>query len=968
MPAIPSALIQRLRDALAQHPALESDRALRAVFIDARLALWRNRVPENTADRAARVNALIAVLCDQATAQGESALTLCLHTLAEQTAAADALHAALTTLAAALAAYPPAELAALKPPAPAASVTVTNAQVGGIGDNWHVEGGIHQHKHFHPAPPPINERERRNREAMLQLVRNTWIEGVLEQSLHGAAMLELSKDYTPEAVKRPWDMELHMPGQERRPVPHGTPILEVFDQCSGALLILGEPGSGKTTTLLELARAAIERAEQDETRHIPVVFNLSSWAVKQAPLEGWLLDELRTKYQIPRRIARPWIEGDHLLLLLDGLDEVKADARDKCVAAINAYREEHLVLLAVCSRTADYEALAARLHLRGAIGLRPLTPTQIDAYLAGAGTELRAVRATLQHDPVLQEMAQSPLMLSVMALAYRGLEVEELQMLATPETRRQHLFDTYVERMLQRRSKEQPYTETQSLHWLSWLAQQMTEQKQSMFFIEDLQPQWLPENENQSAYRLAVLICGFIWGMTVGLGRALWMGPVSGLFKGFQSVSFFIVAGAGLENFFHSLRKKLIDWLFLGRGKVKLAELLIWSWEKAFIGLKWGLLIGVCVGATTTLILELFDNDPTYRILTLIFYVTYWGISGTIIGMIIGGITTRKMSSKTSPNQGVHQSFKNALGGALIGGVIQRLLFVELFLMLIAFLTKTQFMGRLDYIPAFGLAFGFLFLGGGAVIFHYSLRIILARTRCAPWNYVRFLDYCAYRIFLRKVGGGYIFIHRLLQEYFAKLETVPSPEKKLLTRVRELPRSKKRLFLAVITFSTIVLLAIMPMVSRYFIADVYYVIGKNQSCGDKEALGLQNLSRAAELAPYNSKYWSLLCWQSSLIDDPMRALTFCEQGINLHPGNGEIISSRGLCRALIGDSEGAIEDFRTYIHWAKTNPFAFQSGVEIAIREKLIFDLESGEETIHPLMCDILRMWPCISRTELLPY
>jgi len=34
---------------------------------------------------------------------------------------------------------------------------------------------------------------------------------------------------------------------------------------------------------------------------------------------------------------------------------------------------------------------------------------------------------------------------------------------------------------------------------------------------------------------------------------------------------------------------------------------------------------------------------------------------------------------------------------------------------------------------------------------------------------MRFLDYCVDRIFLRRVGGGYIFIHRLLQEHFAVL-------------------------------------------------------------------------------------------------------------------------------------------------------------------------------------------------------
>ncbi len=35
----------------------------------------------------------------------------------------------------------------------------------------------------------------------------------------------------------------------------------------------------------------------------------------------------------------------------------------------------------------------------------------------------------------------------------------------------------------------------------------------------------------------------------------------------------------------------------------------------------------------------------------------------------------------------------------------------------------------------------------------------------------RFIDYAAECILLRKVGGGYIFVHRLLLEYFASLDT-----------------------------------------------------------------------------------------------------------------------------------------------------------------------------------------------------
>src|SRR5947209_3268021 len=39
-----------------------------------------------------------------------------------------------------------------------------------------------------------------------------------------------------------------------------------------------------------------------------------------------------------------------------------------------------------------------------------------------------------------------------------------------------------------------------------------------------------------------------------------------------------------------------------------------------------------------------------------------------------------------------------------------------------------------------------------------------------PWKYAHFLDYATKRILLRQVGGGYTFIHRLLQEHFASLE------------------------------------------------------------------------------------------------------------------------------------------------------------------------------------------------------
>ncbi len=76
-----------------------------------------------------------------------------------------------------------------------------------------------------------------------------------------------------------------------------------YDEADGALLILGEPGSGKTTLLLELARDLLDRAEQDETHRMPVVFNLSSWAVKQQPSSMLRVDSRQPDCLLPTGIA-----------------------------------------------------------------------------------------------------------------------------------------------------------------------------------------------------------------------------------------------------------------------------------------------------------------------------------------------------------------------------------------------------------------------------------------------------------------------------------------------------------------------------------------------------------------------------------------------------------------------------------------------------------------------------------------
>src|SRR5258706_6007639 len=185
-------------------------------------------------------------------------------------------------------------------------------------------------------------------------------------------------------------------------------MLEIFQEIGRgrSLLILGAPGSGKTTMLLELTRQLIERAREDVTEPIPVVFNLSSWTEKLT-LADWLARELRIIYAIPEETAPIWVKENRMLLLLDGLDEVKQESRDKCVDAINQFRKENgLTSMAVCSRMQDYAELKAKLSLDGAIEIQPLTSNQVDGYFDRYGEGLAGIRQVLEKDTVLREMAE----------------------------------------------------------------------------------------------------------------------------------------------------------------------------------------------------------------------------------------------------------------------------------------------------------------------------------------------------------------------------------------------------------------------------------------------------------------------------------------------------------------------------------------------------------------------------------
>ncbi|HEY9657911.1 MAG TPA: protein kinase, partial [Allocoleopsis sp.] len=320
------------------------------------------------------------------------------------------------------------------------------------------------------SAPALSRQEYRNRQALLSKVKHYWIRGVLEASLHDQVMLVLGIETRPDAVASPWNITWETQQNSALTVPHGIPIIALFNQLGTGrtLLILGEPGAGKTTTLLELARDLIAQAEEDVDQLIPVVLNLSSWSAP-TPIAEWIVKELNAKYQVPEKISRPWVEQQQLLLLLDGLDEVPLEYREACVVALNQFQQQYSTEMVVCSRMRDYEALPQRLAFQSAIYLRSLTLPQIHHYLNTLNVDLTGLKTLLTEDEALQELAQSPLMLNMMVLAYQGVAAADVSEVLLVEERRRQLFNAYIECMFRRRNDGR-YSPTQTIDWLSWLA------------------------------------------------------------------------------------------------------------------------------------------------------------------------------------------------------------------------------------------------------------------------------------------------------------------------------------------------------------------------------------------------------------------------------------------------------------------------------------------------------------------
>ena len=533
----------------------------------------------------------------------------------------------------------------------------------------------------------------------------------------------------------------------------GTDVAVLYDRVTtGRLVILGDPGGGKTGAAVLLLLALCAKRRPDG--RIPVWFPLASWE-PHIPVEEWMSDQLATTYGIPITLARQLVNDGRILPFLDGLDEIPAD---RWLIAMAELRSLDTTPLVLTCRTVEYTAAVADRVLAAAavVEVIPVDPATAAAYLTHSGAadahRWDPLIAALD-DPVsnpCQQVLRSPLMLSLARTLYQApaSDPAELTAYRTAAQLEDRLLDAFITAVYGRDSADT--TALDARRWLSFFADNLPTLGPggiAWWRLPYCVPKWgLRIAAGLAAGLAAALWAGFVAWFSFGINTWPYVGLVIGLLAGLAGV----IAGVPFSTPSQWRRPR---WRDLAHGL------------KA--GVRAGLVGGLVVALVSGITIGTELNEPLD--LEAVVNTGLTALSdGLVFGLIIvaaAGLITafRQQRDTVTPLSAFRTDIKAVVGVGVIGGLVGALAAP-----LALGLTSNFWLG-LTAALVFGLPVGLgsiLWLGlrrcsawwyGVAVVF-------LARRGAIPVRSLRFLEDAYRRGVLRQTGMVYEFRHARLAQ------------------------------------------------------------------------------------------------------------------------------------------------------------------------------------------------------------
>lgn len=192
-------------------------------------------------------------------------------------------------------------------------------------------------------------------------------------------------------------------------------LRDAFVAFKGRLLLLGEPGAGKTLSLLLFARDSILRRMKHPSQPLPILGIVPTWKYQKHPsIAHWLQESFNAPDNVEEILA-----SGRGLLLLDGLDELipDRDTRDLQWFFVQELPENNQIIL-TC-RTHTIQHLTGEIKLRGTVILSPVTETQIFSYISA----FSSLTSMVSNNKILKKLLKTPIMLALFTEAYHDAEV-----------------------------------------------------------------------------------------------------------------------------------------------------------------------------------------------------------------------------------------------------------------------------------------------------------------------------------------------------------------------------------------------------------------------------------------------------------------------------------------------------------------------------------------------------------------
>lgn len=190
------------------------------------------------------------------------------------------------------------------------------------------------------------------------------------------------------------------------------------------LVVLGTPGSGKTMFLRHMA-FLFSQARWAKDQPVPVFLELNRLNSSSLTLFNQLVQVLEVNdFPDADRFLRAFLERGKLLILLDGLDEVSSQARERVVTQIkDLLKKYHDNRFVITCRTQIYHDEFSDISNRK-VEVAEFSDHQIHRFLSAwepempGGKSVEQLLRTLRERPQIMALARNPLMLTMIAYLY----------------------------------------------------------------------------------------------------------------------------------------------------------------------------------------------------------------------------------------------------------------------------------------------------------------------------------------------------------------------------------------------------------------------------------------------------------------------------------------------------------------------------------------------------------------------